>query len=78
MAPTHQAGLIWREHHVREDAATCGLFRGLPSIKDISEDSFERKANIMSLRLRYACRFAGYEIAELCPRKRLASFQMQY
>lgn len=58
---------------VRKDAATCGLFRGLPGIKDISEDSFERKAKIMSSRLRCACRFAGHQFAELCLRKCLAS-----
>ena len=39
---------VQHEHHVRKDAATCELFRGLPGIKDISEDSSERKARAMS------------------------------
>jgi len=42
-----------RFRHVR------ALFREFPGIKDISEDLYERKARIMSLRLRCACRFAG-------------------
>jgi len=60
---------------VRRTSAARGLFRGLSGIKDISVASSEREARIMSLRLRYACRIAGYRSVGLSVRKRLASLQ---